>query len=159
MGKRFLFVGGDLLALPILLFVGLVLYRGAEGAIAAFQHRFLPPTRMTIVWPSEWECDEYHQAYRVLKMDYPNSLVRYLFHGTSLLVPYPRGRAQDTTAFYRYYQQQVRHGRRDTVVVRARLGYDIRVGEPGLDHCPDIPYVDVSAVYSKRGKLLKRFSQ
>jgi hypothetical protein len=158
MFKRALFFVGVLLAIPLLLFVGLLLYRGGQGAVSALQHQFLPPTRVTLVWPSHWDCDEYQEAYSVLKIEYPNSVVRYLFKRTSLLVPYPRGRSGDTTAFYRYYSQQLRHGRLDTVIVRGRFGYDIGVGEPGIFQCDAIPYFDVSELYSKRGKVLKRFA-
>jgi hypothetical protein len=156
--KRLLLSLGALLAIPILLVVGLLLYRGGAGVTDALQHRFLAPARVTIVWPSQWDCDEFQEAYRVVKIDYPNSLVRWLFKDTSLLVPYPSGEAGDTTAFYSYYSHQVKHGRRDTVVVRGRFGYDIGVGERGLLYqCQDVPYFDVSDVYSKRGKLLKHF--
>jgi len=159
MWKRSLIFIACVVAVPVLLFVGLLLYRAGERAVDALQHRFLPPVRVTIAWPSEWDCDEFQEAYRVVKIEYPNSLVRRLFSGTSLLVPFPSGNAHDTTAFYRYYQHRVRNGRLDTVVVRGRFGYDIGVGERGLLYqCDDIPHFDVSAVYSTKGKLLKRFN-
>jgi hypothetical protein len=159
MFKRLLLVIGCVLALPLLFVMGMLLYSGGEATVDALQHRLLPPTRITIAWPSKWECDEYHEAYRVVKIEYPNSLVRRLFQGTTLLVPYPSGRYGDTTAFHRYYRQQVAYGRLDTVIVRGRFGYDIGVGERGLLYqCEDVPYFDVNAVYSKKGKLLKQFS-
>ncbi|WP_019949525.1 hypothetical protein [Hymenobacter aerophilus] len=160
MWKRSLKFIAWLFAVPVLLVVGLLLYGAGGGAVDALQHRFLPPARVTITWPSDWGCDEFQEAYRVVKIEYPNSLVRRLFSGTSFLVPFPSGNARDTTAFYRYYQHLVRHGRLDTVVVRGRFGYDIGVGERGLLYqCDDIPHFDVSAVYSKKGKLLKRFTR
>jgi hypothetical protein len=138
----------------------MLLYGGAEATVDALQHRLLPPTRITITWPSAWGCDEFNEAYRVVKIEYPNSLMRRLFQGTTLLVPYPSGRYGDTTAFHRYYRQYVADGPLDTVIVRGRFGYDIGVGERGLLYqCEDIPYFDVSAVYSKKGKLLKRFTK
>ena len=150
---------GCLVAIPVLLFIIVLLYREGGEAVDHLQHRLLPPARVTITWPSEWGCDEFQEAYRVVKIEYPNSVVKRLFSGTSLLVPYPTEKAGDTTAFYRYYQQQVRHGRLDTVVVRGRFGYDVGVGEGGLLYqCDDISYFDVSAVYSTKGKLLKRFN-
>ncbi|RSK47493.1 hypothetical protein [Hymenobacter rigui] len=154
----FLTVAG-VLAIPVLLLLSLWLYRAGGGLVDDLQHRFLPPTRVTVTWPSEWGCDEFQEAYRVVKIEYPTSAVRRLFFGTSLLVPYPRGKAGDTTAFYRYYQHRVRHGKVDTVVVRGRFGYDIGVGERGmLYQCDDIPYFDISEVYSTKGKILKRFN-
>ncbi|UOQ53980.1 hypothetical protein [Hymenobacter cellulosivorans] len=157
--KRLLLCLGLLLALPVLLLLGVILYGEAGAAVDALQHRFLPPARVTITWPSNWGCDEFQEAYTVVKIEYPSSLVRRLFKGTTLLVPYPSGHYGDTTAFHRYYSRRVKHGSQDTVVVRGRFGYDIGVGERGvLYQCEDIPYFDVSAVYSTQGKLLKRFS-
>jgi hypothetical protein len=160
MVKRVLLVIGGVLALPLLFVVGVVLYRGGGATVDALQHRFLPPARITITWPSAWGCDEFNEAYRVVKVEYPNSLMRRLFQGTTLLVPYPSGHYGDTTAFHRYYQHQVAQGRYDTVIVRGRFGYEIGVGERGLLYqCEAIPYFEVSAVYSKKGKLLKRFAR
>lgn len=157
--KRILWFVGCVVAIPVLLIIGVLLYREGGEAVDDLQHRLLPPARVTITWPSEWGCDEFQEAYRVVKIEYPNSVVKRLFSGTSLLVPYPTEKAGDTTAFYRYYQQQLRHGRLDTVVVRGRFGYDVGVGERGLLYqCDDIPYFDVSAVYSTKGKLLRRFN-
>lgn len=130
------------------------LYLGRQ----ALWHRVLPDTNLTITWPGDWGCDEFQESYRVVRIDYPNSLVRWLYQGTPRIVPYPAGRSGDTTAFYSYYRQRVPAGRHDTVVVRGRFGYEIGVGERGvLYQCDDIPYVEVRAIYSRQGTVLRRF--
>jgi hypothetical protein len=136
------------------LLAALALYMG-RGAL---WHWVLPDTRVTITWPGDWACDEYQESYKVVKVEYPNILVRWLYKDHPRIVPYPAGRYGDTTAFYRYYHQQVKDGRNDTVVVRGRFGYEIGVGERGvLYQCDDIPYIEVRTIYSIRGKVLKQF--
>jgi len=123
------------------------------------------PSRVVITWPSDWGCDEFHEAYTVIRVEPSNSFIRYQHGKEDFIVPYPIDRYRDTTQFHQYYARLVKLGQADTVVVSGYFGATISVGEGGsygggggMYACDPIPYFKVLAIYSKRGKLLKRFS-
>jgi hypothetical protein len=122
-------------------------------------YRFSKPARTVITWPSQWGCDEFNEAYKVVQVESPNSLIRWLHGNEQFIVTYPAGRYRDTTQFHRYYAHLVRWRQEDTVVVSGRFDNNtINVGEPsGMYQCDPIPYFKVQNIYSKNGKLLKRF--
>jgi hypothetical protein len=134
---------------------------------AAFDaaYKFSRPSRVVITWPSDWGCDEFHEAYTVIRVEPSNSFIRYQHGKEEFIVPYPVGHYRDTTQFYQYYARLVKLGQADTVVVSGYFGETISVGEGGsygggggMYACDPIPYFEVLSIYSKRGKLLKRFS-
>lgn len=75
-------------------------------------------------------------------------------------MPYPVDHYRDITQFHRYYAHLVRWRQEGTVIVSGRFDNNtINVGEPSsMYQCDPIPYFKVQSVYSKSGKLLKRFS-
>lgn len=147
---------GCLLSVPgILLLLGL-LWLAGQAAVDAAQARLTANTRVTISWPAGWGCDEYHEAYVIQRIEHPNAVARWLFRGETLLKPYPAGRYLDTTDFTRY-STRLGLSREDTLVVRGHFGDDVNVGDPGLTECEAIPYFTVEALYTRRGRLLRRF--
>ena len=158
MNKKWLKGLGCLVGTPFVLIVALVIYSVGKSLYAEAQIRFFAPTRLTATWPSNWGCDEFNEAYQVSQIKYPNSFVRWQQKGTTLIVPYPKYRRHDTTAFHSYYKDLVKAGREDTVILRGHFGYSIGVGERGwMYQCEDIPYFEVQDIYSKKGRLLKHF--
>ena len=135
-----------------------------NGAFKA-AYRFSRPSRVVITWPSDWSCDEFNEAYQVIKVEPSNSFIRLQHGGESFIVPYPTGRYRDTTRFHQYYARLVKQGKADTIIVSGYFGETISVGEGGaygggggMYACDPIPYFRVQNIYSKRGKLLKHFS-
>lgn len=146
---------GYVLSVPgALLLLGLLFVAG-QAAVDAAQARLTANTRATITWPVAWGCDEFHEAHAVLRIEHPNAVARWLFAGETHLKPYPAGRYLDTTDFSRYYLP-LGLRREDTVVVRGHFGADVSVGESGYT-CAAIPYFAVDAIYTRRGRLLRRF--
>ncbi|OON67088.1 hypothetical protein [Hymenobacter sp. CRA2] len=159
LSKRLLKAFGCLLAIPLILLLLVVLFGLGQAAVDAVQARVTAGTRVTISWPSQWGCDEFYEAYQMHRIEHPNALARWLFKGETLLVPYPVGRYNDTVAFHRYYSR-LGLPAEDTIVVRGHFGDDVNVGERGLMYsCEAIPYFQVDAIYTQRGKLLRRFRQ
>ena len=128
-------------------------------------YKFSRPSRVMITWPSDWGCDEFNDAYQIIKIEPSNSFIRQRHKGDSFMVPYPTGRSRDTTKFYRYYADLVKMGNVDTVIISGHFGEIISVGEGGsygggggMYACdPPMPYFKVQNIYSKRGKLLRHF--
>ncbi len=131
----------------------------------AIAYRLSGPSRVVITWPSGWGCDEFNEAYPVVRVSPSNSFIR-LFHGhEAFIVPYPNGHYRDTARFHSYYAHLVKWRQEDTVIVSGYFGNTMSVGEGGsygggggLYACDPIPYFRVQNIYSKRGKLLKHFS-
>ncbi|MGI4874755.1 MAG: hypothetical protein ACRYFX_26670 [Janthinobacterium lividum] len=128
-------------------------------------YRFSRPSRVVITWPSGWGCDEFSEAYKVIRVEPSNSFMRYQHGKQDFIVPYPAGRYRDTTEFHHYYAGLVKLGQADTVIVSGHFGETISVGEGGaygggggMYACDPIPYFKVQNIYSKHGKLLKHFS-
>lgn len=146
---------GYVLCVPGLLLLALLFLAG-QKSIDAAQVRLTANTRVTISWPAHWGCDEFDEAYVIQHIEPPNAVARWLFTGETLLKPYPAGYYLDTTDFTRYYTR-LGLRREDTVIVRGHFGDDINVGDPGLTECEAIPYFAVDAIYTQRGRLLRRF--
>ena len=138
-----------------------VLYSGAFN----IAYRFSGPSRVVITWPSTWGCDEFHEAYPVIRVSPSNSFIRIFHSKEKFIVPYPAGHYRDTTRFHQYYAHLVKSGQEDTVIISGYFGETMSVGEGGaygggggMYACDPIPYFKVQNIYSKRGKLLKHFS-
>lgn len=146
---------GCLLAVPGVLLLVVVLFLLGQEAVDAAQARLTGNTRVTITWPAYWGCDEFNEAYVIQHIEHPNAVARWLFRDETHLKPYPAGHYLDTTDFTRYYTR-LGLSRKDTIVVRGHFGDDINVGESGYT-CEAIPYFTVDAIYTRRGRLLRRF--
>ena len=148
-------------AIPVILALVFALYREAFDVA----YRLSGPSRVVIIWPSDWGCDEFHEAYTVLHVRPANSFIRLFHKDESFIVPYPSGHYRDTTQFYAYYAQAVKWQQEDTVIVSGYFGDVVSVGEGGsygggggMYACDPIPYFRVQNIYSKRGRLIKHFA-
>ena len=145
--------------------VALILVYVLYSGVFDIAYKLSGPSRVVITWPSRWGCDEFNEAYTVVRVSPSNSFIRLFHSNEKFIVPYPTGHYRDTTQFHKYYAHSVKSGQEDTVIVSGYFGEIMSVGEGGsygggggMYACDPIPYFKVQNIYSKYGKLIKHFS-
>jgi hypothetical protein len=133
-----------------------LLYVGGGPLIQEVKYRVCPPIRVYISQPG-WGCDDYGESFTINKTEYPTYWAKQVFPREAYLKPFPRGQRGDTSAFRRYYARMLSQPE-DTILLVGKFGLKTVVGEHTLfGQCDPIPYFEAQTIYTKRGRLLKRF--